>query len=97
MFVGMFRVFVSCIHVAALVTYATSLRLYDFVIKLIEHALLTCIVPDQVLWALAEDELDGALLTPRLRRLRFRGGAQEMSTGFNTEHLDSEFSTVSVR
>lgn len=52
---------------------------------------------DRVLWALEEDGLDGALLTPRLRRLRFRGGAQEMSTGFNTEHLESEFSVVSVR
>jgi hypothetical protein len=52
---------------------------------------------EQVQWALHEDELDGALLTPRLRRVRFRGGAQEMTTGFNTEHLDSEFSVVSVR
>jgi hypothetical protein len=52
---------------------------------------------DQVRWAIAEDCLDGALLTPRLRRVRFRGGAQEMITGFNTEHLDSEFSVVSVR
>ena len=48
-------------------------------------------------WALAEDTFEGALLTPRLRRLRFRGGAQEMTTGFNTEQLDSEFSVVSVR
>jgi hypothetical protein len=52
---------------------------------------------DQVRWALAEDTFEGALLTPRLRRLRFRGGAQEMTTGFNTEELDSEFSVVSVR
>lgn len=52
---------------------------------------------DQVLWALAEDKFDGALLTPRLRRVRFRGGAREMAFGFNTEHLDSEFSVVSVR
>lgn len=51
----------------------------------------------QVQWALMEDTMDGALLTPRLRRVRFRGGAQEMTTGFNTEHLDSEFSVVSVR
>ena len=51
----------------------------------------------QVRWALAEDTFDGALLTPRLRRLRFRGGAQEMTTGFNTQFLDSEFSVVSVR
>ena len=51
----------------------------------------------QVQWALMEDGMDGALLTPRLRRVRFRGGAQEMTTGFNTEHLDSEFSVVSVR
>ena len=51
----------------------------------------------QVRWALAEDTFEGALLTPRLRRLRFRGGAQEMTTGFNTEQLDSEFSVVSVR
>ena len=51
----------------------------------------------QVKWALAEDGMEGALLTPRLRTLRFRGGAQEMSTGYNTESLDSEFSVVSVR
>jgi hypothetical protein len=51
----------------------------------------------QVQWALAEDALEGALLTPRLRRVRFRGGAQEMTTGYNTEFLDSEFSVVSVR
>eukprot|EP00601_Ochromonadales_sp_CCMP2298_P033851 CAMPEP_0173363026 /NCGR_PEP_ID=MMETSP1144-20121109/22152_1 /TAXON_ID=483371 /ORGANISM="non described non described, Strain CCMP2298" /LENGTH=738 /DNA_ID=CAMNT_0014312921 /DNA_START=90 /DNA_END=2303 /DNA_ORIENTATION=+ len=48
----------------------------------------------QVQWALSEDALDGALLTPRLRRVRFRGGAQEMTTGYNTEFLDSEFSVV---
>lgn len=52
---------------------------------------------DQVKWALLEDSLDGALLTPRLRRVRFRGGAQEMITTYNTEQLDSEFSVVSVR
>ena len=52
---------------------------------------------DQVRWALAEDSFGGTLLTPRLRRLRFRGGAQEMTTGFNTDDLDSEFSVVSVR
>ena len=51
----------------------------------------------QVKWALYEDEMNGALLTPRLRRVRFRGGAQEMTTSFNTEHLESEFSVVSVR
>jgi hypothetical protein len=58
---------------------------------------MTCIASLQVRWALAEDTFEGALLTPRLRRLRFRGGAQEMTTGFNTEQLDSEFSVVSVR
>lgn len=52
---------------------------------------------EQVQWALLEDSLDGALLTPRLRRVRFRGGAQEMITTYNTEQLDSEFSVVSVR
>lgn len=52
---------------------------------------------EQVQWALHEDEMNGALLTPRLRRIRFRGGAQEMTTGFNTQFLDSEYSVVSVR
>ena len=52
---------------------------------------------DQVNWALTEDSLNGALLTPRLRRVRFRGGAREMAYGFNTEFLESEFSVVSVR
>lgn len=52
---------------------------------------------EQVKWALHEDSLDGALLTPRMRKVRFRGGAQEMVTGYNTEELDSEFSVVSVR
>jgi hypothetical protein len=51
----------------------------------------------QVKWSLSEDGLDGALLTPRLRGVRFRGGAQEMITGYNTEHLESEFSVISVR
>eukprot|EP01041_Mallomonas_annulata_P000965 gene965-1873_t len=51
----------------------------------------------QVKWALDEDGLEGALLTPRLRRMRVRGGAQDMIMGYNTEHLDSEFSVVSVR
>jgi hypothetical protein len=51
----------------------------------------------QVQWALSEDSLNGCLLTPRLRRMRFRGGASEMIMGYNTEHLDSEFSVVSVR
>ena len=51
----------------------------------------------QVQWALEEDELDGALLTPRMRRLRVRGGAQQMIMGYNADHLDSEFSVVSVR
>jgi hypothetical protein len=51
----------------------------------------------QVRWALDEDDMQGALLTPRLRRVRFRGGAQEMTSGFNTDHLESEFSVVSVR
>lgn len=52
---------------------------------------------ERLRWALAEDEMGGALLTPRMRRLRFRGGAQEMTMGFNTEQLESEFSVVSVR
>ena len=51
----------------------------------------------QVRWALNEDGLGGALLTPRMCRIRFRGGAQEMITGYNTEELDAEFSVVSVR
>jgi len=51
----------------------------------------------QVRWALDEDSMDGALLTPRLRGVRFRGGAKEMAFGFNTDRLDSEFSVVSVR
>lgn len=51
----------------------------------------------QVRWALNEDELGGALLSPRMRRIRVRGGAQEMIMGYNTEELDVEFSTVSVR
>ena len=41
--------------------------------------------------------MGGALLTPRMRRVRVRGGAGEMIMGFNTEKLDSEFSVVSVR
>jgi len=51
----------------------------------------------QVKWALIEDSMNGALLSPRMRRIRFRGGAQEMITGYNTEFLESEFSVVSVR
>jgi hypothetical protein len=52
---------------------------------------------EQVKWALAEDELNGTLLSPRMRRIRLRGGAGAMSTGVNTEFLDSEFSVVNVR
>ena len=52
---------------------------------------------DQVKWALAEDELDGVLLPPRMRKIRFRGGAGKMVTGVNTEFLDAEFSVVDVR
>ena len=52
---------------------------------------------DQVKWALAEDSMQGALLSPRMRKIRVRGGAGEMATGLNTEFLDSEFSVVSVR
>jgi hypothetical protein len=52
---------------------------------------------DQIQWALKEDTLDGALLSPRMRRIRARGGAAEMITGYNTEFLDTEFSVVSVR
>lgn len=52
---------------------------------------------DKVIWALDEDESNSAILSPRFRRLRFRGGAQEMTTAFNTEFLDTEFSVVSVR
>ena len=52
---------------------------------------------DQVKWAMHEDSMDGALLSPRMRRIRFRGGAQEMITGYNTEDLEAEFSVVSVR
>ena len=51
----------------------------------------------KVKWALEEDTMKGAMLTPRLRRVRLRGGAAQMTTGFNTEHLDAEFSVVSVR
>ena len=54
-------------------------------------------IVDQVTWALNEDTLGGALLTPRLRRVRFRGGAGDMAMGFNTENPDSEFAVVSVR
>jgi len=52
---------------------------------------------DQVKWALAEDELDGVLISPRMRKIRFRGGAGKMVTGVNTEFLDAEFSVVDVR
>ena len=64
-------------------------------IMLSEHNLEAIV--KQIKWALAEEDMRGAMLTPRLRRLRFRGGAAEMVTGFNTEHLDSEFSVISVR
>lgn len=42
-------------------------------------------------------EMSGTLLTPRLRRLRFRGGAAEMDRGYNLEALESEYSVVSIR
>lgn len=51
----------------------------------------------QIKWALAEDSMGGALLSPRFRRVRFRGGAAEMVTGFNTENMQQEFSVISVR
>ena len=54
-------------------------------------------IVEQVRWALLEDESGAAILSPRMRRIRFRGGAQEMITGYNTEFLDQEFSVVSVR
>ena len=54
-------------------------------------------IVDQVKWALLEDSSDGVMLSPRLRRIRFRGGAQEMIFGYNLEELDSEYSVVSVR
>ena len=54
-------------------------------------------IVDQVKWALLEDSSDGVMLSPRLRRVRFRGGAQEMIFGYNLEELDSEYSVVSVR
>jgi hypothetical protein len=47
--------------------------------------------------ALEEDKGGAAILTPRLRTVRLRGGAKEMVMGYNTETLDSEFSVVSVR
>jgi hypothetical protein len=52
---------------------------------------------NQLKWALDEDTLGGALLSPRMRRVRFRGGAQEMPMGFNTDKMDAEFSVVNVR
>ena len=48
-------------------------------------------------WALEEDKLGGTLLSPRMRRVRLRGGSEEMPSGFNTENLDTEYSVVSVR
>jgi hypothetical protein len=54
-------------------------------------------VLDKVRWALYEDTMGGTLLSPRMRRTRLRGGAQEMDGGYNTQVLDSEFSVVSVR
>ena len=54
-------------------------------------------IVDKVKFALDEDSMGGSNLTPRLRRVRLRGGAAHMTTGFNTEHLDAEFSVVSVR
>jgi len=54
-------------------------------------------IVDKVKFALEEDGMGGSNLTPRLRRVRLRGGAAQMTTGFNTEHLDAEFSVVSVR
>jgi len=41
--------------------------------------------------------MGGAILSPRMRRIRFQGGADEMTTGFNTQFLEKEFSVVSVR
>jgi hypothetical protein len=38
---------------------------------------------DQVQWALAEDAMSGAMLSPRMRRIRVRGGASEMTTGLS--------------
>lgn len=54
-------------------------------------------IVDQVKWALLEDSSGGVMLSPRLRRIRFRGGAQEMIFGYNLQELDSEYSVVSVR
>jgi hypothetical protein len=51
---------------------------------------------DQVCWALAEDEIGGALLSPRQRRIRLRGGPLEFSDGYNTEgdHLYESLSVI---
>ena len=48
-------------------------------------------------FAVEEDVADVVNLTPRMRRVRFRGGAQEMMMGYNTETLDDDFCVVTVR
>lgn len=51
---------------------------------------------EAVQFALYEDEMEGALLSPRMRTIRFRGGADAMAMGLNTAELDQEFSVVSA-
>jgi hypothetical protein len=52
---------------------------------------------DQVLFANLEDESGVVSLSPRMRTLRFGGGSAEVKMGFNTDEIDSEYATVSVR
>lgn len=54
-------------------------------------------IAQQVIDAVEEEDMDAVVTTPRLSLVRFAGGSREMRTPFNTEKIDSEFSTVSVR
>eukprot|EP00981_Chlorochromonas_danica_P008939 scaffold2352_cov153-Ochromonas_danica.AAC.20 len=68
--------------------------------ELKEHVLLSPrnlqALLEAVQFALYEDEMEGALLSPRMRTIRFRGGADAMAMGLNTAELDQEFSVVSA-
>ena len=63
---------------------------------LLSEANLQAIV-DTVEWALEESELQGTLLSPRMRNLRLRGGKPVVEGGFNTQVVESDFSTVKIR
>lgn len=94
---GLFHLWVESYNVYQLIDgYEMKEYWGDFVPEIMFSEKNLQAIADQIKWALLEDELDAVNLSPRFRRIRFKGGSYSLPGVYNGEMIDEPVCTVNA-